>query len=448
MTTTTTFTGFQPEVPARRAFDLWRLIVPEKRRTEDHSHDVERWVRCMQEIANLLLFDVDQFPALADLDRCSDAVVEVMLSDLGNPFPVADFDLDAAARRKLLRNLVGLYKARGTAPGIEAAVRLLLGVEVTVVPHLATGWVLGVDELGEGPIAQIDCIQTEPYPFGVLPGPWTLSFAVDRGAPQQVVFVPGDFASPFAGTVDEVNAVINAQLVGARAYPINDGEPAMLTGGPGPYALSGGEALLLQVGTVTHEIVFQASDFAVPGAATIEEVVRVLQAAQVPGVSAQDMPVINTLGIYTFLRGSAAFLRSDPSAANTASSPLGIVPGSVAVGVDGVRISVYSEAAENGHIECTSAGTSVDYVLGFFGDPQSAAGGTVLAPSLQRTLYTFDLETVGAVDAATEAQIRQIAELWRCAREHVGTVRPAAVITWDGWQLGVSELSVDTELME
>lgn len=51
-------------------------------------------------------------------------------------------------QRKLIPLLVPIYRAKGTIPGIVAALRLFLGMEVTVRSLWADGWRLGVSRLG------------------------------------------------------------------------------------------------------------------------------------------------------------------------------------------------------------------------------------------------------------------------------------------------------------
>jgi len=116
------------------------------------------------------------------------------------------------------------------------------------------------------------------------------------------------------------------------------------------------------------------------------------------------------------------------------------------VGKDGYRVRLYSTHAHPASIACVTPGTSADLLLGFIGDPASSTGGAILGPSLTRSRYTFDIETATAVDATTEARIRDIANLWRCAREHIGRVRTAPTFTREGWALGLSRLDMETTL--
>lgn len=460
MSTTITFTGFSPDHPQGRDFSLWRR-VPAKNREEDATLDLRRFINCLQEIVNLLLIEVDEFTNLYDPDLCSDDVIDGMLYDMGNPFTWAELELTRTQLRKLLRLLVPIYKSKGTKPGIENAVLFLLGEDVTVVPYMKEGWVLGVDELGEGSIAQIKGLGSDGPPAGfdftLLPPPWTISFSVDGGPDQVITFVAGDFADPSAAEAEEVEAVLDAGLTGAGCYIVNDGAPAFLQGNAGPFNLVGGEILQLLVGlgSPVYEIQFKAEDFSTPGSATVEEVVKILWEADIPGMVPGQMPnsppfFNSEIAIVSLATGDDAFISSVNDPANTASLPLGIVLGSIEVGQPGKQVVVYSETVgTEASIECTTPAVSADILLGFFGQTSAATGGAVLAPSEVYTLYSFDIETQVAVDEATEALIRKIAEYMKVAHEHLINIRVAPSLPWpEGWQLGVGQLDVGTELTE
>jgi hypothetical protein len=161
-----------------------------------------------------------------------------------------------------------------------------------------------VDELGSGSIAQIGNFFVGPYDFNSIAQPWTATFSVDEGVGQVVTFVPGDFVSPAAATAAEVVTVIAAQLTGAGAYKVNDGEPAIMIGGAGPFALSGTETLQINVNGEFYQFVFSAEDFEVPGTAELEEVLVALQ-GQFPGLDIMEAQA-GGLGLYTGLRGATA----------------------------------------------------------------------------------------------------------------------------------------------
>ena len=138
------FTGFRPQRPRERRFDLWGML-PRHNRRDDKTGDLRRFIACLQEVTDLLLAEVDRFPDLFDLERAPAPFLDLILTDLGNPFLL---DLDALARRRLAAVLVEMYMQRGTAPGLKNAIRFFLGLEVEVLPFAADTLVLGISELG------------------------------------------------------------------------------------------------------------------------------------------------------------------------------------------------------------------------------------------------------------------------------------------------------------
>jgi phage tail-like protein len=140
-----TFTGFRPARPERRRFDLWRML-PKHNRRDDQTGDLFRFIACLQEVTDLLLADVDRWPDIFDLERAPEAFVDLILRDLGNPFP---FELDAMGKRRLASVLVEMYRQKGTAKGIQNAIRFFLGIDISAItPFKADTLTLGAFELG------------------------------------------------------------------------------------------------------------------------------------------------------------------------------------------------------------------------------------------------------------------------------------------------------------
>ena len=137
--------GFRPARPDARRFDLWSML-PKHNRREDQTGDLWRFIACLQEVTDLLLAEVDRFPEVFDIERAPEVFVDLILADLGNPFP---FDLDELGKRRLASVLVEMYRQKGTARGIINAVRFFLGVEIQAVTAYASeALVLGESELG------------------------------------------------------------------------------------------------------------------------------------------------------------------------------------------------------------------------------------------------------------------------------------------------------------
>lgn len=140
-----TFTAMELPRPAGRQFSLWRLL-PELNRREDKSLDLRRLTACLQECVDLVLYDVDAILLELDPDTASEATVDRMLYDVGNPF--ATDGLDRAAKVRLLRILPTAMALRGTEPAIVSVARFFLGLDVAIEPYLRGGLVLGESELG------------------------------------------------------------------------------------------------------------------------------------------------------------------------------------------------------------------------------------------------------------------------------------------------------------
>ncbi len=140
------FVGFVPPRPAGRRFELFRFL-PQINREEDVTDELENFVLCLQEVSDLLLFDIDRFTDILDPHIAREPFLSAMLCDLGNPF---DFEeLTEIDKRRLIDVLVAIYKQKGTAVGIINAIRFFLGIEVTIDAFNSTGWILGEDELGD-----------------------------------------------------------------------------------------------------------------------------------------------------------------------------------------------------------------------------------------------------------------------------------------------------------
>jgi phage tail-like protein len=139
------FVGFQPARPARRRLELYQLL-PMLNRREDQTGDLRRFLLCLQEVTDLLLADIDRFTDILDPDIAPEPFVDLMLRDLGSPFP---FDLALPDKRRLLNVLVAVYREKGTSIGIRNAIRFFLGLEVEILSYAGEALILGDSLLGE-----------------------------------------------------------------------------------------------------------------------------------------------------------------------------------------------------------------------------------------------------------------------------------------------------------
>jgi phage tail-like protein len=138
------FVGFAPPRPAARRFDLLSML-PRYLRRADVTGDLQRFIAVLQEVADLVLGDVDRWTEILDLERAPEAFLDAMLADLGNPF---ELELDVVRKRRLVARLVDMYRRKGTAAGVEDAIRFFVGVDSRVVAFAGEGLTLGDSLLG------------------------------------------------------------------------------------------------------------------------------------------------------------------------------------------------------------------------------------------------------------------------------------------------------------
>ena len=445
-----TFYGFQPDVPPGRVFDLWRFL-PRKIRTRDDSKDLKRLINCWQELVNLMIREIDRMPDTFDPDLCDDATIDAMLYDLGNPFSWTDLELTLQQKRKLVRYLVPIYKLKGTATGIEAVVLFLLGKIVHVVDFLAVGWKLGVDALGDGGIAIVKSELSFPAnltvpPIGGLP--FDIEIQVDDGTTQVIPITPAtDFVDPADAQAQEMVDAINGHLVGATAMVIDDGTPAVITTGAGPFAIVAGDNLLLTVdGGEEQEVVMQAGDFVSAGSVTVDEVAHRF-AASLEGLRVE---LIDGFTVARYMRLVSKLVGAASAVTITGGTLVAKLGLASATGTDGENVAIYSNNPEVGaRVEVLLTSVVAEY-LGFIGVNSAAEiGGCVLAVDDERGLYSFDIQYDTVLTSDEMTIVRRIAEYMKPAHTHLVNIRAAKTLPWpDGWTLGWSHLDDESELME
>lgn len=446
------FTGYVPEQPATRFWDYARLCVPLKNRLEDATQDLERFTNCIGEVLSFLTVQIDHWIDAFDLDVCTDADIDRVLYDLGNPFDWSELDLSTTQRRKLARVLVDIYRKKGTAQGIQDVVLFLLGELVTVVPYSATGWRLGVDALGEGNIARVASDARETFSFTAMPS--RLEVMID-GTAAYFDFVADDFVAPAAATAAEVAAALNtpARWLAAAdplhpalpnlpgAYEEASGSPARaLATSLEPYAIAGGDELVLTVGSDAVTVHFRDSDFDAPGAATAAEV-----AARIAADCAVCSAGATGGAVWVESRHTGIDARIEATG-GSALTALGWTAGDSWVGDDASGVVLYSGTAGIGaSIEVT--GGAANDALEFTSDAISGTGTAILGISESRALYSFDIETARVLSSAQVAIVRRVADYMKPAHTHLINVRTAPSLPWPvGWVLGVDALDESTDL--
>lgn len=138
------FAAWTPLSPSGRRFDLWSML-PKHNRRRDERHELELFVRCLQEIVDVLLAQIDRMPDRWSIEQSPPQMLRAILADLGSPIAL---ELGEHERRRLAASLVDMYRLKGTAKGIKNAVRFFLGLEIEIVPYTSTALVLGESELG------------------------------------------------------------------------------------------------------------------------------------------------------------------------------------------------------------------------------------------------------------------------------------------------------------
>jgi phage tail-like protein len=93
-------------------------MLPRHNRRDDVTGDLRRFIACLQETVDLLLAEGDGFSDIFDLERAPEGFLDLILHELGNPFP---FDLGELDKRRLASVLVEMYRQKGTAVGIRIA---------------------------------------------------------------------------------------------------------------------------------------------------------------------------------------------------------------------------------------------------------------------------------------------------------------------------------------
>lgn len=141
-----TFTAWTPPSwPSRRSFDFYSMFSDHDR-TQDTSGDLESICSVLQDVIDIMLWQIDSYPDIWDVDDAPIEHVRAMLEDLGNPF---NLDITETQERKLLELLVPIYQQKGTEQGIINLARFFAGLEITdIVPALEETWILGDTEMG------------------------------------------------------------------------------------------------------------------------------------------------------------------------------------------------------------------------------------------------------------------------------------------------------------
>lgn len=171
---------FYAVVPPQFADREFALIdfVPIVNKHDDTSGQMTNFISCLQEVLTLSLADSDRWQDILDPDLAPVDFVEAMLADLGNPFNFVP-DLTLNQRRKLAKLLVAIYQLKGSAQGIEQAIRLLLGFDSQILTFFGAG--IGALVGSTSPSHPLDTLgSSSPAHTG--------TFFLGGGAPYEIYF--------------------------------------------------------------------------------------------------------------------------------------------------------------------------------------------------------------------------------------------------------------------
>lgn len=140
---TATWTTYVPSLaPENRLLSLYQEL-PEAERDTDVSSELRLFCNILDEGLRAITAVVDEWPLIVvDPDTATEPFLDAILWELGDPF--SWMNLPVAKKRVLARVMHALVALKGGGPGIVAAIRLLLGIEVQIHVY---GW--GPAGLGE-----------------------------------------------------------------------------------------------------------------------------------------------------------------------------------------------------------------------------------------------------------------------------------------------------------
>lgn len=118
------------------------LSEPERRTDLEEEGELRKMAVVLQDIQNILWYEVDQLQHLHEPDKCKLSWLDHLLYNQGNPFR---FPLDTEQlKRKLGAALRSLFDRVGTREGIIDMVYDILGVVITIHPYIDENtWILG-----------------------------------------------------------------------------------------------------------------------------------------------------------------------------------------------------------------------------------------------------------------------------------------------------------------
>jgi phage tail-like protein len=164
------FRGYIPEIPESVSRNIYNWFPEFNRRQDsDNNFFLLKISSVLQEVLNQLFSDLDSFKDLHDITITGSRNIDGLLTNYGNPF--VWFSLSVNEKRQLLRILVDLYKLKGTATGIEAALKFFFNFStVSFQYYWGSGWLLSIPshtELGLTTVLNSSLLR-DRYSFSVI----------------------------------------------------------------------------------------------------------------------------------------------------------------------------------------------------------------------------------------------------------------------------------------
>lgn len=187
------FLGFRHPLHIDHQLELYLHMGESKNR--DQSQDQRRFLSAIQEVFNTLWAYADRMQTWHNPQQLpygfvngkidTHLMVDRLLADLGNPFKV---EMGLSTKKKLATLLVSLYQQKGTDTGIIGAIRVIMGIEVTIRSYNLRVGRLGSVGLGNSLLS--GDIQSAT-------NPWYLGWHVQKPAALGVHGKLGNQATPF-----------------------------------------------------------------------------------------------------------------------------------------------------------------------------------------------------------------------------------------------------------
>jgi phage tail-like protein len=129
--------------------DTLANYIPSIYLESDTDGSMADFVAAFDDIHNKMLSAAETLPGVNQAQKAPLAFQDHVAAHFGNPFPFMTSERWADGAKA--ENLVCVYSLRGTAKGMQSAIRYFCGVEATVLQDFQYCWKLTVSALGAVP---------------------------------------------------------------------------------------------------------------------------------------------------------------------------------------------------------------------------------------------------------------------------------------------------------